>query len=182
MGRATFEHMAAYLQMLLPKIALRGLAAIVILCHIAPSFSAMYDRPAFVGLNRLLPLDRSTDERKTSLCMSSSQQRVPFGRMPLKMDRKDGGADKIARPTGPGKIGNPNTPGGAGAGGERESEKGGAGVAVLTKPPETDKACISIILYHRFYFPSRIECVSRSLVSLIKHNETKTCAVIYVPF
>ena len=98
------------------------------------------------------------------------------------MDRKDGGADKIARPTGPGKIGNPNTPGGAGAGGERESEKGGAGVAVLTKPPETDKACISIILYHRFYFPSRIECVSRSLVSLIKHNETKTCAVIYVPF
>ena len=59
--------------------------------------------------------------------------------MPLKMDRKDGGADKISRPTGPGKIGNPNTGGGAGAGGERESEKGGAGVAVLTKPPETDK-------------------------------------------
>ncbi len=78
------------------------------------------------------------------MCMSSSPRDVPLGRMPLRMDRKDGGADKISRPTGPGKIGNPNTPGGAGAGGERESEKGGAGVAVLTKPPETDKVNFAV--------------------------------------
>ena len=124
-----------------PQIAMRGLAVIAIFCHIGPCLSAMYDRPAFVGvgLNRILPLARTGEQRKSFLCMSSSQNNVPFGRLPLKMDRKDGGADKISRPSGPGKIGNPNTPGGAGAGGERESEKGGAGVAVLTKPPETDK-------------------------------------------
>ncbi len=78
--------------------------------------------------------------------MCSQQPRPGVAQtMPIRMDRKDGGATKISKPSGPGKVGNPNT-GGGGAGGERESEKGGAGVAVLTKPPETDKVAFWLFL------------------------------------
>ena len=53
------------------------------------------------------------------------------------MDRKDGGAGKVSKPGGGGGVGNKPTPGGAGGAGEQE--RGGAGVAVLTKPPDVDK-------------------------------------------
>ena len=55
----------------------------------------------------------------------------------LRMAREDGGAGKI--PSKPG-TGVGNKPGqGAGDGGAGEKERGGAGVAVLTKPPDVDK-------------------------------------------
>ena len=55
----------------------------------------------------------------------------------LRMAREDGGAGKI--PSKPG-TGVGNKPGqGAGDGGAGEQERGGAGVAVLTKPPDVDK-------------------------------------------
>ena len=144
MGRATLnKQMAAsktrnMLALSSSHAAFRGLALIAVMCQFVPCLSAMYDRPAFVGLSRILPLGTSQDNRRLSMCMSSPPRDVPLGRFPLRMDRKDGGSEKISRPSGPGKIGNPNTPGGAGVG-DREAEKGGAGVAVLTKPPETDK-------------------------------------------
>jgi len=54
-----------------------------------------------------------------------------------RMAREDGGAGKI--PSKPG-TGVGNKPGqGAGDGGAGEKERGGAGVAVLTKPPDVDK-------------------------------------------
>jgi hypothetical protein len=58
------------------------------------------------------------------------------------MGREDGGADKISRPGTGGGVG--NKPGqGAGEGGAGERESGGAGVAVLTKPPDLDKVCVT---------------------------------------
>jgi len=60
----------------------------------------------------------------------------------LRMAREDGGSDKISKPgqgkpVGPGQGGGvgPNEGGGAG----EQERQGGAGVAVLTKPPDLDK-------------------------------------------
>lgn len=69
---------------------------------------------------------------------STCQARRPALRAALRMGREDGGADKISRPGTGGGVG--NKPGqGAGEGGAGERESGGAGVAVLTKPPDVDK-------------------------------------------
>lgn len=62
----------------------------------------------------------------------------PLRAMQLRMGREDGGAGKISKPGGGSGVG--NKPGqGAGDGGAGEGERGGAGVAVLTKPPDVDK-------------------------------------------
>jgi hypothetical protein len=57
----------------------------------------------------------------------------------VRMGREDGGAGKINKPS----TGKPVGPGGGGGvtpgDGSGESERGGAGVAVLTKPPDVDK-------------------------------------------
>lgn len=69
---------------------------------------------------------------------STCEARRPAMRAALRMGREDGGADKISRPGTGGGVG--NKPGqGAGDGGAGERESGGAGVAVLTKPPDVDK-------------------------------------------
>ena len=59
----------------------------------------------------------------------------------LRMAREDGGADKINKP-GQGKPVGPGQGGGVGpneGGGGEQERQGGAGVAVLTKPPDLDK-------------------------------------------
>lgn len=75
-----------------------------------------------------------------SMCPAQGGRR-PLG-LALRMAREDGGAGKI--PSKPG-TGVGNKPGqGAGEGGAGEQERGGAGVAVLTKPPDVDKVCPSV--------------------------------------
>ena len=69
---------------------------------------------------------------------STCEARRPAMRAALRMGREDGGADKISRPGTGGGVGNKPVQG-AGDGGAGERESGGAGVAVLTKPPDVDK-------------------------------------------
>jgi hypothetical protein len=79
---------------------------------------------------------------KSSAFASTCNARRPALRAALRMGREDGGADKISRPGTGGGVG--NKPGqGAGEGGAGERESGGAGVAVLTKPPDLDKVCVT---------------------------------------
>ena len=121
-----------------------GLVLVVVACQMASAhgscdrgvaFAGLFNPPKLSGgslLLRGLPVLRRGSTMPPATCSLSAAD--------IRMDRKDGGADKISKPQGPARVGNPGTGGGVGGGeGEREKEKGGAGVAVLTKPPETEK-------------------------------------------
>ena len=84
------------------------------------------------------PLRNFFDLRRENNFASTCKARRPALRAALRMGREDGGAGKISKPGTGGGVG--NKPGqGAGDGGAGEREGGGAGVAVLTKPPDVDK-------------------------------------------
>lgn len=92
---------------------------------------------AFVPLSGGLPslgLRLTRGGAASCMMMASKKERVAG----IRMDRKDGGGGKISKPGQGGGINKPGAAPGAG-GGEGERERGGAGVAVLTKPPELDK-------------------------------------------
>lgn len=71
-------------------------------------------------------------------CLALSMKSRSSG---IKMDRKDGGSKRIGNPGKGGGVGNPGAAPGGGGDGAGERERGGAGVAVLTKPPDLDKVC-----------------------------------------
>jgi hypothetical protein len=81
--------------------------------------------------------------RPACLRSSCAARQRPMLRAEIRMDRKDGGADKISKPGTSKPGGAPGKGAGGGGAGERESEGGGAGVAVLTKPPDVDKVNLS---------------------------------------
>jgi hypothetical protein len=81
--------------------------------------------------------------RPACLRSSCAARQRPMLRAAIRMDRKDGGADKISKPGTSKPGGAPGKGAGGGGAGERESEGGGAGVAVLTKPPDVDKVSLS---------------------------------------
>jgi hypothetical protein len=88
---------------------------------------------AFVGA----PLRAGNPARRPAVAMSLRPSTPVVGA--VRMGREDGGADKINKP-GTGKPVGPGGGGGVTPGdGSGESERGGAGVAVLTKPPDVDK-------------------------------------------
>jgi hypothetical protein len=79
---------------------------------------------------------------RMNLCGRSTARRPALRASAWRMDRKDGGAGKIpSKPGGGGGVG--DKPGqGAGDGGAAEKDGRGAGVAVLTKPPDVDKVLL----------------------------------------
>ena len=104
-----------------------GLLAIAAMAATVPGAAAFGFSSASVGMQC----------RRNARGASACAVQRPL--MQLRMGREDGGAGKISKPGGGGGVG--NKPGqGAGDGGSGEREKGGAGVAVLTKPPDVDKA------------------------------------------
>ena len=83
--------------------------------------------------------------RQSALRSTCTSRRVPALRASIRMDRKDGGAGKVSKPGGGGGLG--GGPGqGAGDGGAMDQERGGAGVAVLTKPPDVDKVSFLVMV------------------------------------
>jgi hypothetical protein len=78
--------------------------------------------------------------RLNGLRSSCTARQRPALRAAIRMDRKDGGAGKVSKPGGGGGLGGkPGQGAGSGGAGEMEGDGRGAGVAVLTKPPDVDK-------------------------------------------
>ena len=118
-------------------------ALLVLACAVLPSANA-FCGPAFrpdaaFGVGSPAGL-RSFG--RAAVCTMTSKSPL----LGLRMDRKDGGSKKISNPGKGGGVSKPG-PGGAGVGGDREQERGGAGVAVLTKPPDLDKVGIFSLVY-----------------------------------
>lgn len=99
--------------------------------------------------------------RPACLRSSCAARQRPMLRAAIRMDRKDGGADKISKPGTSKPGGAPGKGAGGGGAGERESEGGGAGVAVLTKPPDVDKVCLSPCYARVLAVCARCVCVCR---------------------
>ena len=97
--------------------------------------------------------------RPACLRSSCAARQRPMLRAAIRMDRKDGGADKISKPGTSKPGGAPGKGAGGGGAGERESEGGGAGVAVLTKPPDVDKVFLSPCYARVLAICARCMCV-----------------------
>ena len=92
---------------------------------------------AFAPLSAGLPsLGLRFSKEGAASCLALSMKSRSSG---IKMDRKDGGSKRIGNPGKGGGVGNPGAAPGGGGDGAGERERGGAGVAVLTKPPDLDK-------------------------------------------
>lgn len=116
-----------------------GVLAVMVMAATLPGTSAFSFNGAVVG-------GMQCRQNALGSASCSSSRRPVLRAASWRMDRKDGGAGKVSKPGGGGGVGNKPTPGGAGGAGEQE--RGGAGVAVLTKPPEVDKVRVV-----RLYIP-----------------------------